>query len=249
MIRVCHVTSVHRSNDNRIFQKECVSLAAAGYDVTLVAAGESREEKGVHVLGVGEIPASSRERLLKGAFRKVTRAAEALDADLYHIHDPELLPFLLRMKRRGKLCVFDSHEYTRVMVGEKAYLGKLGMKLIPGVYTAFENHALRRIDAVIVPCTLNGENLFARWARRAVLVDNYPRLEQYPTAWSAPTSESANAVGYANYPDNLIRDFVKEAARAGIDVFRIFDSLNSLDNMRLSIEAARECNKVAEPAL
>ena len=43
MKRVCHLTSVHSSDDTRVFHKECVSLARAGYDVTLVAPGESRE--------------------------------------------------------------------------------------------------------------------------------------------------------------------------------------------------------------
>ena len=49
MKRVCHLTSVHSSDDTRVFHKECVSLARAGYDVTLVAPGESREELGVHI--------------------------------------------------------------------------------------------------------------------------------------------------------------------------------------------------------
>ncbi len=48
-----------------------------------------------------------------------------------------------------------------------------------------------------------------------------------------------NAVGYANYPDNVVRSFVKEAARSGVDVFRIFDALNWGENMRLAIEAVR----------
>ena len=56
MKRVCHLTSVHSSDDTRVFHKECVSLARAGYDVTLVAPGESREEQGVHIVGVGEKP-------------------------------------------------------------------------------------------------------------------------------------------------------------------------------------------------
>ncbi|MER2139534.1 MAG: hypothetical protein ABS965_05370, partial [Succiniclasticum sp.] len=59
----------------------------------------------------------------------------------------------------------------------------------------------------------------------------------------------ANAVGYTSYPDNVVKEFIRLSAKNGVDVFRIFDSLNSLDNMRLSIETVRECNKVAEPAL
>lgn len=59
----------------------------------------------------------------------------------------------------------------------------------------------------------------------------------------------ANAVGYTSYPDNVVREFIRLSAKNGVDVFRVFDSLNSLDNMRLSLDAVRECNKVAEAAL
>lgn len=59
----------------------------------------------------------------------------------------------------------------------------------------------------------------------------------------------ANAVGYTSYPDNVVKEFIRLAAKNGIDVFRIFDSLNGLDNMRLSIDTVRETGKVAEAAL
>lgn len=51
---------------------------------------------------------------------------------------------------------------------------------------------------------------------------------------------ASNAVGYTNYPDNVVKEFVKEAAAHGIDVFRIFDSLNWAENVKLAIEAVRE---------
>ena len=59
----------------------------------------------------------------------------------------------------------------------------------------------------------------------------------------------ANAVGYTSYPDNVVQEFIKLAAKNGIDIFRIFDSLNGLENMRLSLEAVRSTGKVAEAAL
>ena len=59
----------------------------------------------------------------------------------------------------------------------------------------------------------------------------------------------ANAVGYTSYADNVVKEFIKLSAKNGIDVFRIFDSLNGLDNMRLSIDTVRECGKIAEPSL
>jgi pyruvate carboxylase len=58
----------------------------------------------------------------------------------------------------------------------------------------------------------------------------------------------ANAVGYANYPDNVVTAFIREAARSGIDIFRIFDALNWLPGMQLSIATVREEGKVAEAA-
>jgi len=59
----------------------------------------------------------------------------------------------------------------------------------------------------------------------------------------------ANAVGYASYPDNVIVEFVREAHAQGIDIFRIFDSLNSIENMRVSIDAVLETGAVCEPAI
>ena len=56
----------------------------------------------------------------------------------------------------------------------------------------------------------------------------------------------ANAVGYKNYPDNVVKFFVKEAAQSGIDVFRVFDSLNLIDNMRIAIDEVRLQNKICE---
>ena len=50
---------------------------------------------------------------------------------------------------------------------------------------------------------------------------------------------SANAVGYKNYPDNVVRHFIAQASAGGIDVFRVFDCLNWVDNMQVAIEAVR----------
>jgi len=59
----------------------------------------------------------------------------------------------------------------------------------------------------------------------------------------------ANAVGYTSYPDNVIVEFVRESHAQGIDIFRIFDSLNSIENMRVSIDAVLEIGAVCEPAI
>ena len=73
--------------------------------------------------------------------------------------------------------------------------------------------------------------------------------EKVPNILFQMLLRGANAVGYTSYPDNVVKEFIRLAAKNGIDVFRIFDSLNSLDNMLLSIDTVRSCNKVAEAAL
>src|SRR6266478_5711616 len=81
------------------------------------------------------------------------------------------------------------------------------------------------------------------WERLALLRERLPNLLLQMLL------RSANAVGYANYPDNVVRFFVARAARAGIDVFRIFDSLNWVENMRVAIDAVLEAGKLCEASI
>ena len=60
---------------------------------------------------------------------------------------------------------------------------------------------------------------------------------------------ASNAVGYSAYPDNVVEAFILESAAQGIDIFRVFDSLNWLPNMKLPIEAIRKTNKICEAAI
>ena len=73
--------------------------------------------------------------------------------------------------------------------------------------------------------------------------------ERIPNVLFQMLLRGANAVGYTNYPDNVIRRFVRLAAEQGIDVFRIFDSLNWTEGMHVAIDAVRESGKVAEAAI
>ena len=83
--------------------------------------------------------------------------------------------------------------------------------------------------------------------------DPWARLEklrkQVPNVLFQMLVRGANAVGYTNYPDNLIREFIQESASSGIDVFRIFDSLNWIKGMEVAIDEARNSGKIAEAAI
>ncbi len=73
--------------------------------------------------------------------------------------------------------------------------------------------------------------------------------EKIPNILFQMLLRGANAVGYTNYPDNVVRAFVKEAAQVGIDLFRIFDACNWLPNLEPAIEAVREAGMLCEPAI
>jgi pyruvate carboxylase len=81
------------------------------------------------------------------------------------------------------------------------------------------------------------------WARLLIL------REKAPNILFQMLLRASNAVGYKNYPDNLIKEFVEKSSQAGIDVFRIFDSLNWVKGMTLTIDAVRESGKLAEAAI
>jgi pyruvate carboxylase len=90
-------------------------------------------------------------------------------------------------------------------------------------------------------------------AMRFLREDPWSRLEQFraamPNLLLQMLLRSANAVGYTNYPDNVVRAFVKQAAISGVDVFRVFDSLNWVENMRVAIDAVLETGKLCEAAI
>ncbi len=90
-------------------------------------------------------------------------------------------------------------------------------------------------------------------AMRFLNEDPWERLEglrdAVPNLLLQMLLRSANAVGYTNYPDNTLRFFVRQAAATGIDLFRIFDSLNWVENMRVAIDAVLESGKLCEAAI
>lgn len=81
----------------------------------------------------------------------------------------------------------------------------------------------------------------------------WDRLEKIrkkmPNALLQMLLRASNAVGYKNYPDNIVKEFIKQSAISGIDIFRIFDCFNWIPNMKVSIETALETGKIVEPAI
>lgn len=180
VVRIAHLSSVHFRYDTRIFLKMCRSLAAARHEVTLVVAdGQGEEERdGVRILDAGR----SRGRLdrMLGATRRVLGKALELDADLYHLHDPELLPAGLALKWRGKRVIFDAHEDLPRQILSKPYLHPAARGLVSTTAGAFEHFACRRLDA-IVGATPTIRDKFRDDGIEAVDIKNFPMLGELET--------------------------------------------------------------------
>ncbi|MFD2676652.1 pyruvate carboxylase [Camelimonas lactis] len=90
-------------------------------------------------------------------------------------------------------------------------------------------------------------------AMRFLTEDPWERLagirRQAPNLLLQMLLRGANGVGYTNYPDNVVRHFIRQAAEGGVDLFRIFDCLNWVENMRVAIDAVAEAGKIAEGAI
>jgi glycosyltransferase involved in cell wall biosynthesis len=170
--RVLHLSSHHQPFDNRIFARECRSLAAAGYAVGLVCQHEHDETvDGVRILAVP--PYRGRlDRLTRTAYR-VFRRALAERAALYHFHDPELIPWGLLLRLTGRAVVFDVHEDYATALAERTWLPPFAGRPASRLYDLFASLAARAFEIVIA------ERYYARRFPGAVPVLNYPRLEKF----------------------------------------------------------------------
>lgn len=181
---VAHLTSVHPRHDTRIFHKMCKSGVEHGFQMTLIVAdgkGDS-EESGVSIHDVGK--SKGRIDRMRGATSRVYQAALSLNADLYHLHDPELMPIGLKLKRRGKRVLFDAHEDLPKQIWGKHYLSKPVRRIVAGVLARYEAYACKRFDSVIAATPFIGEK-FLRINRNAVDVCNYPLLSEFQSEASA----------------------------------------------------------------
>jgi glycosyltransferase involved in cell wall biosynthesis len=205
--RIVHLTSVHPTFDVRIFHKECKSLARAGYHVTLICAHD-REEivEGVRVKAVSR--ASGRFSRMFRTTWAILESAIREDADLYHFHDPELIPAALMLRLRRKTVVYDVHENVPADVSAKHYIPRLLRRPIAWIAGLIEMAASRHFSAV-VPATGEIARRFEFRGADAVLVRNYPSADELPAV--SPWSQRSTSVVYAGLlsPDRCIKEILQ----------------------------------------
>lgn len=208
-MRVCHVSDVHGINDNRIFYKECISLAEIGYDVVLIAVGRSDICKGVLRIGLKKYP-----RLLRIIVGPIMayRAAIKINADVYHLHDPELLTLVPLFRWRKKKIIFDSHEDYYQQIRIKKYIPAALRSPIAKAYEKYQKKMSQYLDGFILPA----ESASIKIDIPITIVGNSPILNTLQV--SIPFADKSNSICYIGglTEDRGIRWLIKASCQAGV---------------------------------
>ncbi|NLC39239.1 MAG: glycosyltransferase family 4 protein, partial [Clostridia bacterium] len=218
MQRICHLSSVHSLTDTRIFFKECQTLAQAGYEVFLIGQHEKDELRdGIQILGLPK--AKNRiERMLKTT-RRLYQRAVACDGDLYHFHDPELIPVGLLLKRKGKKVVYDVHEDVPRQILSKDWIAAPLRKPLSRLVEKIENYAAKRFD-YIVAATPHIRDRFLKVNPRAMDINNFPILSELhlPDAdWAAKEKAACYIGGITKVRG--IREMIRAVGMTGYKLF------------------------------
>jgi len=208
-VKVAHLTTVHSAVDNRIFRKECRALARAGFNVTSI--GPHSEDALIDQVSVKAVPRDEPRvaRMTRTVWR-VYREALKIDADVYHFHDPELIPIGLLLRARGRCVIYDVHEDMPRDILSKYYLPTWLRPLMAWAAERIEVTASSRFSGVVTVTpsiakrfeTLNGQTL---------IIYNYPCTEELmasesPAAWET-RRRSVAYVGSIT-PERGIREMV-----------------------------------------
>ncbi|MDQ7024909.1 MAG: glycosyltransferase [Anaerolineae bacterium] len=176
--RIVHITTVHRPFDVRIFYKELQTLRKAGHGVVLIAGYDS--DKVVDGIQIRAIPR------MKNPYRRVVSAgyyamkqALAEDADVYHIHDPELLLWALILRLRGKTVIYDMHENVPFALRHKEWIPVFLRPMLSNFYRLVERVLLHGLPIIFAEKSYKENYLWHGGAEETIL--NLPMIDELIT--------------------------------------------------------------------
>ena len=221
--KVCIITTVHPPFDTRIFHKEAKTLAQAGYEVVLIAQHERNElVEGVKIVALPR-PRNRFARIF-GLTWRAFRLALRERADVYHFHDPELLPIgvLLKLLTRAKV-IYDVHEDVPQQILTKYWIPAPLRYPVAAVFNVVEKLLARAVDAVVVAT----EGIAEKFARfKPVVVHNYPNLEMLPNPSTRCREGEEKVLVYVGGISKL---------RGAIEMVQALEYLNPTWNVRLDL--------------
>lgn len=177
-MKVCHVTSLHKRYDNRIFEKQCKSLVEAGFQVTLIVNDHLPSET-IDQIEIVSTVKTHKSRIHNFLFStgSILRKALEVNADVYQLHDPNLILLGNTLRKRGKIVIFDSHESVPDQIKEKVWIPAALRIPISMVYSLFEKHYLKKFAGVISVSPQIVDRL-KKINQNTVMITNYPKIKK-----------------------------------------------------------------------
>ena len=220
-MKVAHLSSAHNRYDTRIFLKMCKSLSANYYKVYLVIADGKGDEinSGVTILDTGANKGGRINRMSK-TVSKIFKKAKELDVDIYHLHDPELIPVGLKLKKLGKKIIFDAHEDLPNQILSKPYLNKFSKKILSKIIKIYQFYSLPKFDA-IVAATPDINDKLSKINPKTININNYALLNELRNSYR--WIEKKNEAIYLGFISKI----------RGIT--QLISSLNYTKNIRLNL--------------
>ncbi len=173
MVKICMLSSAHSPFDDRIYYREAISLKKGGYDVSIIAPWKQSEvsSHGIRIVGIPK-PKRRSERFLSSGIR-IFNAALAENADVYHFHDPDLIPWAVLLSRKNRRVIYDVHEYTGESILAKSWLPRYFRGVLSQSVNWIEKVASMRFSGII---TVNSsmEALFRAKHLPVITIANYP---------------------------------------------------------------------------
>lgn len=193
-MKITHLTSAHSRLDIRIFHKQCVSLAGVSqYNVSIIV-GDGLGDERVKKISIYDVGKSNR-RLSRfiHTTQKIFLKAIELDSDIFHLHDPELMPIGVKLKRLGKKVIFDAHEDLPKQILSKPYLNRISRFILSKILKWYEGYACAKFDCIIT-ATPSIRKKFSGINRNCIDINNFPiigELNHY-----VPWSDKENEICY-----------------------------------------------------
>ncbi|MFN3282668.1 MAG: glycosyltransferase family 4 protein [Pseudothermotoga sp.] len=190
--KIVHFTTVHPAFDIRIFHKEAKTLAQAGYNVILIAQYEKEEiVNGVRIIPLPR-PKTRLSRFLILTWRTFFIAFRQR-AQIYHFHDPELIPVGIALRLTGKKVIYDVHEDLPKQILSKPWIPCWLRPIVAKMAQVLEKIAAKCLNGIVV-VTPNIASHFPE--KKTVLVQNFPLLSELTLAESTVYSERPLNIAY-----------------------------------------------------
>lgn len=192
---ITHLTSAHTRYDTRIFLKMCISLSTnKNFSINFIVADGKGDEvnNNVKIIDVGAKAGGRISRMTK-TVKKIFQKAVELDSDIYHLHDPELIPIGLKLKKLGKKVIFDSHEDVGKDITSKDWIPYVIRKLVSIIYNSYEKYACKKFD-YIVTATPYIKDKFLNVNKNSIDINNFPILGELSN--DIPWNEKKDEICY-----------------------------------------------------